>query len=134
MVVAVVIAKDAVKRKQTEQAAATGAEGVAPMAGSGLAAALSSGRPTMADFGKGWCQPCKAMVPVLEQAARDYAGKANIIYVDMEQYATVALAYGIQVMPTQIFFDAKGAEVDRHMGYMAPPDIEKALARVGVKK
>lgn len=143
-IAAVFIAKEAVKgRNANRPAGATaGAQGAAteqassdagPLPGTELGAALGSGRPTMADFGKGWCQPCKAMVPVLERAARDYKGKANVVFVDMEAYPAIAAAHRINVMPTQIFFDAAGKEVARHIGYMPNEDIKKELAKAGVK-
>ena len=102
--------------------------------GSKLAACLKSGRPTMADFGKGWCVPCKMMVPVLKQAAQDYWGKTNIVFVELDEYADLGRGYRIATMPTQIFFNAKGEEVSRHMGYMGTEDIERKLATLGVKK
>jgi len=145
VIAAVFIIKEAVKgRNANRPAAATaGAEGAAtgqssseagPLPGTELAAVLNSGRPTIADFGKGWCQPCKAMVPVLERAAREYKGKANVVFVDMEAYPAIAGAYRINVMPTQILFDAKGKEVTRHIGYMGTEDVERELAALGVKK
>ena len=117
-------------------AAAPAPEGKAarPLPGSKLEASLKNGRVTMADFGKGWCQPCKMMVPVLERAASDYSGKANIVFVDMEQYDDLARMFRITVMPTQIFFDAKGHEVTRHIGYMSGEDIDSQIARLGVRK
>ena len=114
--------------------AASGEAVERPLTGSALSEALGNGRPTMADFGKGWCQPCKAMVPVLDQAAKDYRGKANIVFVELDEYADLGRKYRIAAMPTQIFFNAKGEEVSRHMGYMGTEDIERELAALGVKK
>jgi thioredoxin 1 len=138
-IVAVFVAQEAMKGRRANRAAvATATSGgsasaAEPLPATELAAAVSSGRPTMADFGKGWCKPCQAMVSVLAQAAHDYQGKANIVYVDMEAYPAIAAAYRINVMPTQIFFDAAGKEVARHIGYMPNEDIDRELAKAGVK-
>jgi thioredoxin 1 len=105
-----------------------------PLPGSILATCLKTGLPTMADFGRVWCIPCKQMVPVLKQAARDYSGKANIVFVDLEDYADLGREHRITAMPTQVFFDAAGKEVTRHMGYIGNPDIDAQLAKMGVKK
>ena len=105
-----------------------------PLPGSQLADCLKSGRPTMADFGKGWCVPCKMMVPVLKKAAQDYWGKANIVFVELDEYPDLGRQYRIATMPTQVFFDARGNEVARRMGYMGSEDIERQLAALGVKK
>jgi thioredoxin 1 len=105
-----------------------------PLPGSRLADCLKSGRLTMADFGRGWCVPCKMMVPVLKQAAQDYWGKAHIVFVELDEYPELGRRHRIATMPTQIFFDAKGKEVTRHMGFMGTEDMERQLAALGVKK
>lgn len=138
--VGVIIAKQGLRAPQTEhptevaqpQPASETPE--APLPGSSLADCLKSGRPTMADFGKRACVPCKQMEPILKQAARDYRGKANIVFVDLEAYPQLAREYLIRIMPTQIFFDADGKEVDSHMGYMGLDEIERQLASLGVRK
>jgi thioredoxin 1 len=130
-VAAVLVARGAVKGRQAETPAAR-QESALP--GSRLDDCLRSGRPTLADFGKGWCVPCRMMEPVLKRAGQNYRGKANIVFVDMEEYGNLARQYRIAAMPTQIFFDAQGKEVTRHLGYMGTEDIERELAALGVKK
>jgi len=120
--------------RSAQSTAASDKKPEGPLPGSKLAECLKSGRPTMADFGKGWCVPCKMMVPVLKQAAQDYWGKANIVFVELDEYADLGRGYRIATMPTQIFFNAKGEEVSRHMGYMGTEDIEHELAALEVKK
>lgn len=98
-----------------------------------IRAALSSGRPTVADFGARTCIPCKKMAPILEELSRELNGRANVTFTDV--WATTGLAqdYRVQMIPTQIFFDAKGKEVKRHMGFMSKPDILKELKAAGLK-
>ena len=105
-----------------------------PLPGSALADCLKSGRPTMADFGRTWCKPCKAMVPILKQAAQDYRGEANIVFVDLGKYAKEARHYGIKAMPTQIFFDARGKEAARHVGFLGTEGIDSRLKELGAEK
>jgi thioredoxin 1 len=88
----------------------------------------------MADFGLGTCKPCKAMEPILRQAAQDYWGKANILFIELDKYPDLARAYRIAVMPTQIFFDASGRQLDSHMGFLAREDIDQRLAALGVRQ
>ena len=107
---------------------------VEPLPGSKLKDALSSGQPTMADFGAGWCQPCKMMEPVLKEAARKYQGKANIVYVDTDKFPQIARSYKIRAIPTQIFFDAKGEKVSEHIGYWPIENVARALAAAGVSE
>jgi thioredoxin 1 len=126
--------RQAAPENQRAPKPASGEKPESPLPGSALDECLKSGRPTMADFGKGWCQPCKMMVPVLKQAAQDYWGKANIVFVELDEYPDLGRRYRIAAMPTQIFFDAKSEEVSRHMGYLGTEDIERELATLGVKK
>ena len=98
-----------------------------------IRAALASGKPTVADFGARTCIPCKKMAPILEELSRELKGKANVTFTDV--WATPALAqdYRVQMIPTQIFFDAKGKEVKRHMGFIDKADILKELKAAGLK-
>ncbi len=98
-----------------------------------IKAALASGKPTVADFGARTCIPCKKMAPILEELNRELKGKANVTFTDV--WATPALAqnYRVQMIPTQIFFDARGKEVKRHMGFIEKADILKELKAAGLK-
>lgn len=96
-------------------------------------AALSSGRPSVVDFGARSCIPCKKMAPILEELNRELKGKANVLFNDVWRDEKLAMAHRIQMIPTQIFFNAKGIEVKRHMGYMDKSDIMKELKALGMK-
>jgi thioredoxin 1 len=96
-------------------------------------AALDSGRPTVADFGSRTCIPCKKMAPILAELGREYQGKANVLFTDVHEAKKLAAAYRVQMIPTQIFFDAKGKEVKRHVGFMDKADILKELHAAGLK-
>ena|GEM_PF-1998248 len=124
-------APEAAPAAETPQASP---EPVEPLPGSKLAECLQNGRPTMADFGAGWCRPCKQMEPALAQAAAKYAGKADILYVDVGQYGSLARQYGIRLIPTQIFFDSEGKEVSRNTGVFPIESIDRQFAELGVQQ
>lgn len=98
-----------------------------------IRAALASGRPTVADFGARTCIPCKKMAPILEELNRELKGKANVTFTDVWVMPALAQNYRIQMIPTQIFFDAKGKEVKRHIGFIDKADILKELKAAGLK-
>lgn len=98
-----------------------------------IRAALSSGKPTVADFGARTCIPCKKMAPILEELNREQKGKANVLFTDVWASPTLAQEYRIQMIPTQIFFDAKGKEIKRHMGFMDKQEILKELKAAALK-
>jgi thioredoxin 1 len=91
------------------------------------------GKVTMVDLGAKKCIPCKMMAPILERMEKRYAGKAAIIFLDVWQDPKPAHHFGIRTIPTQIFFDKKGKEVYRHMGFMSEEDIVAQLQSMGVK-
>ena len=95
--------------------------------------ALTSGKPTVADFGARSCIPCKKMAPILEELSSELSGKANVLFTDVWKDDTIAGRYRIQMIPTQIFFNAKGQEIKRHMGFIEKADILKELKALGMK-
>lgn len=76
------------------------------------------GTVTVVDLGASYCVPCKLMAPILKEVEREYKGRAAVIFVDVTKNETLARNLGVRVIPTQIFYDRTGREVDRHEGYM----------------
>ena len=98
-----------------------------------IKAALASGKPTVADFGARTCIPCKKMAPILAELQTELKGKANVTFTDVWETPALAKEYSVQMIPTQIFFDAKGKEVKRHMGFIDKGEIIKGLQKAGLK-
>jgi len=107
-----------------------------PAAGTARSQDLSNvpvkGMVTMIDLGADQCVPCKMMAPILEKLKKTYEGKAAIIFIDVWKNSDPARQYGIRAIPTQIFFDAGGREVHRHVGFMSEKDIVGQLTKMGV--
>lgn len=95
--------------------------------------ALASGKPTVIDLGARTCIPCKKMAPILESMATEYRGKASVLFIDVHENKEAAERFKVQMIPTQIFFDAKGKELKRHIGFMEKADIAKELKIAGVR-
>jgi thioredoxin 1 len=93
---------------------------------------FSTGRPRLLDLGATKCIPCKMMAPVLEELQREYEGRLDVDFIDVWQNRDAAGQYGIESIPTQIFFDASGKEVFRHQGFFAKDDILKKWLELGV--
>lgn len=89
-------------------------------------------RVTMIDLGATECIPCKMMAPIIEELKAEYAGKAEILFIDVWKDPPQAQKYGVQAIPTQIFFDKNGREVYRHMGFLDKQAIVEILNRLGV--
>jgi thioredoxin 1 len=95
--------------------------------------ALASGKPTVIDLGARHCIPCKKMAPILESLAGEYRGRVNVMFIDVNEDQAAALKFRIQMIPTQIFFNAQGKEVKRHIGFMEKTEILKELKAAGLK-
>lgn len=65
---------------------------------------LRAQTPVLVDFWGEWCGPCKAIAPMLEQLAQDYAGKLRIAKLELDKNQKTAIAYGVRSAPTLILF------------------------------
>lgn len=95
--------------------------------------ARKSGKPSVVDFGASGCKPCDMMTPILERLRKKYEGKANVIFIHVGEQQILALRYGIQSIPIQVFFDKDGKEILRHNGFFPQEEIEKKLKEMGVR-
>jgi len=79
--------------------------------------------PRLVDLGATKCIPCKTMAPILDDLKKTYAGKLEVQFIDVWENPDAGGKYGIKVIPTQIFYDAKGEELFRHEGFFSKEDI-----------
>jgi thioredoxin 1 len=89
--------------------------------------------PKLLDFGANKCIPCKKMAPILQELSEEYKGRVVIRIIEVYQEQGLTRVNGIQLIPTQIFFDAKNKEVHRHVGFMDKEEIKKVFEKMGVK-
>ena len=94
--------------------------------------ALTGGKPLVVDFGSNTCIPCRQLRPVLQTIRQSYAGKLEVLVIDIQKNEKLAREYQIQVIPTVIFFDRSGKEVFRHQGFMSEDRIKEQIAKMGV--
>ena len=85
----------------------------------------TKGTPKLLDLGSDRCIPCKQMAPILDELKLTYAGVLDVEFIDVwkPENQQAATEYGIKSIPTQIFFDAKGNELWRHVGVISKEDI-----------
>ena len=88
--------------------------------------------PRLVDLGAGKCVPCKMMAPILDELKTTYAGKLDVVFIDVWENNEAGKQYGIRVIPTQIFYAADGKELFRHEGFFAKEDILAKWKELGV--
>lgn len=89
--------------------------------------------PRLVDLGASKCIPCKMMKPILEDLSDKYKGKLKVEFIDVWKDNTAIQKYKIQSIPTQIFYDTKGKEFDRHAGYLPEKEILLKFKSHGIK-
>jgi thioredoxin 1 len=88
-----------------------------------LAPAQTAKLPRLVDLGAGKCIPCRMMAPVLEELRKEYAGRMEVVFIDVWENPDAGKPYDIDGIPTQIFYDAEGKELFRHSGFFGKNDI-----------
>ncbi len=90
---------------------------------------LGCDKPVLVDFWAEWCAPCKALTPVINELATQYAGKAKIGKVDTDANREVSVRFSVSAIPTVILF-FNGAIVEKFVGLRGKKDFQAALDRV----
>jgi thioredoxin 2 len=73
-----------------------------------------------------WCGPCKMMGPILDQVAREYAGRAKIAKINVDQNPLISARYNVLSIPTLLFFKS-GQLVNNVPGAVQKPEIDRIL-------
>jgi thioredoxin 1 len=89
---------------------------------------LQSDQPVLVDFWAAWCGPCRMIAPTVEALAKDYAGKAKVAKMNVDDNQLTPTQYGIRGIPTLLLF--KGGRVQEQIvGAVGRDAIENVIKK-----
>ncbi|MFQ5669732.1 MAG: thioredoxin [Acidobacteriota bacterium] len=87
---------------------------------------ITASPPILVDFWAAWCAPCKMIGPILEELAREYAGRLRVGKLNVDENTGTASRYGVRSIPTLILF-TDGRESDRLVGAAPKESISRMM-------
>lgn len=87
---------------------------------------ISENKIVLVDFYADWCQPCKVMMPVIENISSKYEGKIIVGKINSDQEPSMTTSYDISALPTLILFK-DGKEINRFIGLTGADKISEAI-------
>jgi thioredoxin 1 len=89
---------------------------------------LQSDTPVLVDFWAEWCAPCRALAPIVETVAKQYAGTARVVKLNVDDNPSITQRYGVQGIPTLILFQ-DGQEEQRIIGVTSQHTISQIIQK-----
>ncbi|HZN62962.1 MAG TPA: thioredoxin [Planctomycetota bacterium] len=89
---------------------------------------LEAPGPVLVDFFATWCGPCLALSPVIEEIAKEMAGRLTVVKVDIDESPDAASTHGVTSIPTLVLFKG-GREAWRRVGAAPKRALSEELAK-----
>jgi thioredoxin 1 len=104
-----------------------------PVSEEGVHSGKKGGLPVLLELGSSGCPACRQMEPILKELKSTYSKKFRVDYIDVWADTAEGEKYGVTAIPTQIFYDCRGIEVFRHVGYYSEGEILAAWRDAGIR-
>lgn len=89
---------------------------------------IGENRLVLVDFFADWCMPCRMMAPIVEELAKEYAGKVLVGKINVDENPATADQFQVFSIPTLVIMKS-GEEVDRIVGFVPKSQIEARLKK-----
>lgn len=81
---------------------------------------LQAEKPVLVDFWAGWCAPCRALAPTIDDVATDFDGRAKVVKLNVDDNQETPMKYSVRSIPTLLLF--KGGSVQGQIVGASPKD------------
>jgi thioredoxin 1 len=88
---------------------------------------------TFLELGADRCIPCKKMQPIMKEIAAMFPDRVQVVFYDVWKDRRPGEAYGVRIIPTQVFLDQEGREIARHVGLFPKEEILEFLKKHGIQ-
>jgi thioredoxin 1 len=90
---------------------------------------LQSATPVLIDFWAPWCAPCRAIAPVVDELAKEYAGKLKVVKMNVDDNPRTPQKYGVRGIPNLILFHC-GQVKEQIVGAVPKAQLVRAITSV----